>query len=209
MIKMKAEDIIWEGIMSATDKTKQLLADTLEEMMKRKDLKDIHIQDICDKAGVSRPTFYYHFRDKYDLVAWIYLQDMIAAYKEAGVTSVARGKEPYMEQMRVSLRKFREREGFYQSALKQLDQNSLRESMWQSCVNSSLNEIRTILGTNTLSSELEDAVKFYYYGINDLTCDWITGDLKRTEEEMVRYYLDFMPKVMSRAYVKGVDSGAK
>ncbi len=30
------------------------------------------MKDLCEKSGADRDTFYYHFRDKYELVAWIY-----------------------------------------------------------------------------------------------------------------------------------------
>ncbi len=57
--------------MTLHDRTKTLLADTLRTMMEQRKLADIRIGEICEKAEVSRSTFYYHFQDKYDLLAWI------------------------------------------------------------------------------------------------------------------------------------------
>ncbi len=42
----------------------QALIDLLEE----KDLNDISITDICEKAGVNRSTFYAHYENLYDLL---------------------------------------------------------------------------------------------------------------------------------------------
>ena len=47
----------------------------MKELMKTKPLDKIRVTEICRVAEIERPTFYYHFKDKYDLVAWIFLSD--------------------------------------------------------------------------------------------------------------------------------------
>ena len=42
--------------------------------MKKKPLDKIRITEICQAAEIERSTFYYHFEDKYELVAWIFFQ---------------------------------------------------------------------------------------------------------------------------------------
>ena len=41
--------------------TKQALADTLKDMMKRKTFSRITVTDITKNCGFNRKTFYYHF----------------------------------------------------------------------------------------------------------------------------------------------------
>ena len=55
---------------------KKVLASTLKELMDEKSLSKITINDLTQSCGVSRQTFYNNFRDIYDLVEWIYLQDI-------------------------------------------------------------------------------------------------------------------------------------
>lgn len=43
------------------------LLDTAFELFTEKDIKFTSIQDIVDKAGVAKGTFYLYFKDKYDL----------------------------------------------------------------------------------------------------------------------------------------------
>ena len=38
--------------------------------------KNERTHQICEYCGTDRQTFYYHFKDKYDLVAWIYQNDL-------------------------------------------------------------------------------------------------------------------------------------
>ena len=51
-------------------KTKKALADSLKNLLLQKPLNKITISDIADDCGINRMTFYYHFKDIYDLVEW-------------------------------------------------------------------------------------------------------------------------------------------
>lgn len=65
--------------MPRSNQTKQLLAQSLQELMATAPLEKISVNDIVDHANVGRNTFYYHFEDKYDLVNW-YFQSGITRF---------------------------------------------------------------------------------------------------------------------------------
>ena len=52
--------------------TKQAMADSIMRLMLKKSIDQITVNEIVDAAGLTRMTFYRHFKDKYDLVDWIY-----------------------------------------------------------------------------------------------------------------------------------------
>ena len=52
--------------------TKQVMADAFEQLLERKPFDKITVKDVVEIAHVNRQTFYYHFRDIYDLVGWIF-----------------------------------------------------------------------------------------------------------------------------------------
>lgn len=52
--------------------TKNALAASMKKLMRRKPFEKISVSDICEDCGINRKSFYYHFRDKYDLVNWIF-----------------------------------------------------------------------------------------------------------------------------------------
>lgn len=60
---------------------KNALAKALKDTIKYKNLSDITIQELTNKCGIQRQTFYYHFKDIYDLVKWIYTNELIAEIK--------------------------------------------------------------------------------------------------------------------------------
>lgn len=58
-----------------SDITKRALEDSLKKLLLQKPLNKITINDITDDCGVNRMTFYYHFKDIYDLVEWSCVED--------------------------------------------------------------------------------------------------------------------------------------
>ena len=51
-------------------RTKENLVSTFEAMLAKKKFEDITINEICEKADIRRATFYKHFKDKYDFLAY-------------------------------------------------------------------------------------------------------------------------------------------
>lgn len=56
---------------------KKLLAESLLELSEEKPLDKISVTDIVKRAGAGRQTFYNHFKDKNDLLYWIYKRTLI------------------------------------------------------------------------------------------------------------------------------------
>ena len=55
--------------------TKRALAASLKKLLSKKPLDKITVSDITDDCEVNRQTFYYHFKDIYDLIEWIYTSE--------------------------------------------------------------------------------------------------------------------------------------
>ena len=55
--------------------TKRALENALKTLLLKKPLNKITISDVTEECGVNRMTFYYHFKDIYDLVEWCCLED--------------------------------------------------------------------------------------------------------------------------------------
>ncbi|MCL5042120.1 MAG: TetR/AcrR family transcriptional regulator [Gammaproteobacteria bacterium] len=60
-----------------TQRTHELLLDTMYQLVLEKDYREITVQDLLDRSGVARSTFYAHFRDKEDL--------LVAGYEYIGL----------------------------------------------------------------------------------------------------------------------------
>lgn len=65
-----------QRIYSSSEQTKQDLADTLKLLMTEKSFEQITIHDLTERCGIRRQTFYYHFKDIYDLLCWMFQQEI-------------------------------------------------------------------------------------------------------------------------------------
>ena len=68
--------------MANSNITKQALATALKELMEAVPFEKIRVADICERCTMSRKSFYYHFKDKYDLLNWIFDTEFISFVKD-------------------------------------------------------------------------------------------------------------------------------
>lgn len=66
--------------------TKRALAASLKYLMESHPFDKIRVGDICEKCEMNRKSFYYHFKDKYDLVNWIYHTEFITVARQKEYT---------------------------------------------------------------------------------------------------------------------------
>lgn len=52
------------------DHRKKTIIEAAERLLSHMSFEDMTVSDICQAAGISRPTFYRYFRDKYDMAQW-------------------------------------------------------------------------------------------------------------------------------------------
>lgn len=72
--------------MSSSKITKGILGEAMKTLMKEKPFAKISVGDIVEKCDLNRNSFYYHFKDKYDLVNWIFYVDIVSALNKETIT---------------------------------------------------------------------------------------------------------------------------
>lgn len=100
--------------------TKHALAQAMKDLMAEKPMTKISIGDIAERCSMNRQSFYYHFKDKYDLVNWIYYTEFISEIKTHNF-------ETGWEFIEKVCEFFEENKVFYCNALKVTCQNSFYE----------------------------------------------------------------------------------
>lgn len=113
--------------MSDSNLTKKALANSMKKLMREKPFEKISVSDICNECGINRKSFYYHFKDKYDLVNWIFYVGFIG---QMDLSKYNSGLDWLQDIARYF---YREKE-FYRAALKIEGQNSFKdyliETVW-------------------------------------------------------------------------------
>lgn len=67
--------------------TKRALEASLKNVLRTKPLNKITINDLAEDCGINRMTFYYHFKDIYDLVEWVCIEDATQAIATTSTTT--------------------------------------------------------------------------------------------------------------------------
>lgn len=104
--------------------TKRALAEALKELMETMPFEKINVAQIAERCGMSRKSFYYHFRDKYDLVNWIFDMETRDLMLRMG------SQETYSARIEFLARicdYFYANRSFYRKALRIQGQNSFSE----------------------------------------------------------------------------------
>jgi len=100
--------------------TKKALAGALKKLMEEMPFSKISVGDICERCDMNRKSFYYHFKDKYDLVNWVFDTEFM---EFLGETSELEGWDFF-----VKLHEYLyAHHDFYRRALKIDGQNAFRE----------------------------------------------------------------------------------
>ena len=141
--------------MPRSNQTKQLLAQSLQELMATTPLEKISVNDIVDHANVGRNTFYYHFEDKYDLVNW---------YFQSGIT---RFLEAY----------FLENKVFYCNALAYNGQNSLQQYMFD-YLRSIFEQNARELNPDANAEETRKIGQFFAGAMMGILIPWVLSGMK-------------------------------
>ena len=111
--------------MSESYITKNALAASMKKLMEERDFSKVTVADICEGCGMNRKSFYYHFKDKYELVNWIFYEEFL---KNMDVSRYKTSRDILEDLCKYF---YRERT-FYENALMVEGQNSFREYLFES-----------------------------------------------------------------------------
>jgi probable dihydroxyacetone kinase regulator len=112
-----------DGTQKTQDKrgTKDKLAASFKELLRKMPMEKITIKDITDLAGVIRPTFYNHFHDKYDMLEYIIWRDLMMPIKPLLVNDMI------IEGLTLLFSAIKNEKEFYRHAVKIEGQNSFEK----------------------------------------------------------------------------------
>ncbi len=161
--------------------TKQALEASLKTMMLKKPLDKITIHDITADCGISRMAFYYHFKDIYDLVEWVCLEDAKKALQ---------GKKTYDTWNEGLIQIFEavlENKPFILNAYRCIS----REQMENYLFKLTYELIRGVVEEKSQGMDITDEEKsfiadFYKYSFVGIMLDWIKHGMNEDYHEIAR-----------------------
>ena len=178
--------------MAVARDTKGMFADELESMMERMPLSKVRVRDLCERCGVERRVFYYHFKDKYDLVAWMFERDH---------SSAADGRAAYSQELYAEAhRRLWARRGFYRRAFEEDSQNSIWRYLVEFSVEANERVLKTHLGVPALSRKLALEARHFAYGNIGCVVEWLRGEIEATPAQLAADMFACLPPELHEAY---------
>lgn len=129
--------------MADSNLTKRALAAALKELMQEIPFVKISVANICERCGMNRKSFYYHFKDKYDLVNWIYDTEFITVVRRKSLENVW----DFLEEL---CGYFYANQSFYRKALQIKGQNSFEEHFREVLLPVEIEYLKTVFPSKEL-----------------------------------------------------------
>lgn len=180
--------------MQMKDRTRIMFADTLEEMLQTMTLDKVRVAKLCERCGATTPTFYYYFHDKYELVAWMFLQDFAGEFGDQEPSYTAEGLISLAQRME-------KRKKFYQKAFLDSTQNSIADYIEVFNLHIASEAIKKKNGVCELTQDQLLAVKYHNYGIMGIFREWLFSD-NLTVEQMNTFLFERTPDFLKAAFAE-------
>ncbi len=165
--------------MSESLITKKALSEGFKSLMRTKSFDKIKISDITDSCGLNRQTFYYHFQDKYELLNWIFFNEVIAVLSD-NLTF-----DNWDEKILQILTVMSNENYFYQNALRIISQNEFQAYLFHVTFELLCDIIdRISLNKNLHEDDKHFIANFYSYGIVGIIVDWAKHGMKQSPEKL-------------------------
>lgn len=184
--------------MSESLITKRALSASIKQLMEKVPLAKISIQDIVDNCGLNRQTFYYHFKDKYDLVNWVYYSEVIESISEYS------NYDHWSDGIyRVFLNLVKNKE-FYVNALNTPGQNAFDRYLFDVTHEQNLMKVVNEVSVDMHISEVDKKfiADFYTYAFVGITVEWAKNGMKESPEKMRDRIKDAVDGSMLRALTR-------
>lgn len=170
--------------------TKELFAESFKELSEQKPADKITVKEICKNCNLTPPTFYNHFRDKYDLIAWIY-----STHAEEIMNKIDRDGYKLKDSVTDIVKYFFDNKDFLKNLMTNTSgQNSFINYVAQFHIKILSDYIKRSKKIKTLPIDLEIFVKVYCYGTVCTLCEFILKPVTISTDELVKLFEDAMPE---------------
>lgn len=187
--------------------TKRALEQSLKNLLLKKPLTKITINDIAEDCGINRMTFYYHFKDIYDLVEWSCLEDARRALEQK------KTHDTWQQGLLQIFQAVRDNRPFILNVYRCVHREQVEkylEPLVDNLVMGVLNEEST--GITVREEDKAFITQVYSYILVGLMLDWIKDEMKQEPEALVNRFAlviqDDLPSALNRFRVDAASNPA-
>lgn len=174
--------------------TKRALEQSLKNLLLKKPLTKITVSDIADDCGINRMTFYYHFKDIYDLVEWSCLEDAKRALDEK------KTYETWQQGLLQIFEAVKENKPFILNVYRCIHREEVEKYLQPLVDQLILGVINEETGNMTIRDEDKQFIaQIYSYIFIGLMLDWIKDDMREDPQPLVDRLARLIKGSMSEA----------
>ncbi|OQA79040.1 MAG: hypothetical protein BWY30_00318 [Tenericutes bacterium ADurb.Bin239] len=163
-------------------KTKARLGNSLKKFMATMPLDTISVINITKDCKVNRQTFYYHFRNIYDLLTWVFLNEEIEKPSN----------DELEEAIFIVLRYVKYNEALIANTLASAAKDLVREFLFNYLYNVSLSYLAKKDPEDKLTiNERKLLARVYGAGLASSVISWFEGEYSFPEHEFVMNLVTF------------------
>ena len=167
--------------MSTAMITEMAIVNAMKQLMKFKSFNNISIKDIINECGVSRKTFYYHFRDKYDVVNWLFKTDIVDSVLDSTTL------ENWADGSLKLCQYIYNNKTFYTNAINVTGKNSFKEYL-NTLTRLQVEKLTAQACRTRIVGEAdkEFMIDFFYNAFVGILVTWINSEMKDNPEVIVK-----------------------
>ena len=160
--------------------TKRALEQSLKNLLLKKPLTKITINDIAEDCGINRMTFYYHFKDIYDLVEWSCTEDARKALEEN------KTYDTWQQGFLQIFKAVRENKPFIMNVYRNVDRERMENYLFKLTYDLIAGVVEEkSKGLDLTEEDKKFIANFYKYGFVGIMFEWIQAGMKEDIEELV------------------------
>lgn len=160
--------------------TKRALEASLKNLLLKKPLNKITVGDIAEDCGVNRMTFYYHFKDIYDLVEWSCEEDAAKALE---------GNKTYDTWQKGFLNIFhavQENKPFIVNVYRSVSREQVELYLYKVTYGLLIGVVNEkVEGMTVREEDKRFIADFYKYAFVGIMLNWIKGDMKEEPQQII------------------------
>ena len=180
-------------------KTKETIIDAFWQLLEEKPFNKITVQNIVERCHLNRNTFYYHFQDKYELLVWIYFNELFAPNMEDI------SLENWDEKLGAILTQMQEEKKFYINTIKHAE-DYIIQYMLEVAEQTFEEAIDKLDEKSHLKNEERGIfARFFAYGICGIIVEWAKGGMKMAPEKLADYMREMLEKCKQAVYISDHD----
>ena len=160
--------------------TKRAMAQSLKKILVVKELDKITITDITNDCGINRQTFYYHFKDIYDLLEWIFANEVVEKIEKE--TTI----ETWQDNFKYVLDYMLKNKKFIIKTYNSLSRKTLLDFLFNQYNTIFIDIVNSLAKDYNITKENKIFIaNFYKYGFVGVIEDWIENGMKENPKEIV------------------------